>query len=168
MRCSRVRSKLVSLVDGRLTGEQEADLYQHLESCPVCDRQFRQLRKQVRLLAEPTRFSPPSDLWPRLQKGLAAEQPAAARRSSVLVYRPTVLAAAAVLLVALFAWIYWPQSSEQTPPIAATTVEGVGEAEELDQLFRAHKSLEWQNPLSAELGIVALVTESNSNGTPSY
>ena len=168
MRCSRVRRKLILLVDGRLTGKQEAALYQHLEACPDCGRQFRELQKQVRLLGEPTRFSPPAELWPRLQNSLVAQEPAVERRSRILVYRPAVLAAAALVLVALFAWNYWPRPVGRGPELARPPVAPVGEVEELDLFLRRHKSLELENPLTGEVGIVALVTEGNNNGTAIY
>lgn len=168
MRCRQVRSKLTLLVDGRLSSRQEDVLYRHLQSCPDCGRQLRQLEKQVRLLGEPARFSPPADLWPRLATGLAGEQSPVARRPRILTCRPAALAAAAVVLVALFAWLYWPHSSVQVPQFDGRRVVASAEVEELDLFLSAHKSLELENPLSAELGIIALVTDNNNGGMGIY
>ena len=78
MKCEDAVMTLMAASDGDAAGdssEEQAAL--HLETCGSCRSEIEQTKRLTALLAAHTRRDQPADLWPAIEKRLAAEPEAA-------------------------------------------------------------------------------------------
>jgi hypothetical protein len=79
MKCTDAQPLFSSYLDGAVTGAQMHALGQHIESCEICQREYRLLTESQRLLASVGRAKAPSDLALKLRVAISQEA-ARARR----------------------------------------------------------------------------------------
>jgi hypothetical protein len=128
MTCAEARDRLDDYVDGALAGAELHEMELHLAACAGCAAEERRLSALVAgAAALPREIGPPRDLWPGIAERIAAARPRplapAVRR--VWSWSPSVLAAAAAVLVALGATLVrvWP-------PATGAPQTGTGVAQE--------------------------------------
>jgi anti-sigma factor RsiW len=114
MTCQEMEARLDAWVDGTLTETERRDAEAHLAGCARCRDEERQLRTLLaHAAALPRSVSPPRDLWPGIAGRIEG------RRVSWLRFDvwPAALAAAAAVVIALGAVLFWP-----APPAPVHTV----------------------------------------------
>ncbi|HEU5218847.1 MAG TPA: zf-HC2 domain-containing protein [Gemmatimonadales bacterium] len=98
MTCGELRDRFDAYVDGRLSDSEAAALEAHLQGCTACHDALTHLDGAIGAAgALPRSVTPPSDLWPGIERRLESRRPFR-RRVAVPGWQ---LAAAAVLLVAV-------------------------------------------------------------------
>jgi hypothetical protein len=114
--CATARQHLSAYHDGELSPDLRAAMAQHLESCRECTRTLAEFRELSRMAAEMPTPAVPADIWPQLEKKLAAEVPRQRTLVSHLIRRRRTwigLATAAVVVVAAStAAIVWLDPAE--------------------------------------------------------
>ncbi|PYQ53310.1 MAG: hypothetical protein DMF78_09255 [Acidobacteria bacterium] len=118
MTCEQVRDALDDYVDGLLTEADFQEVELHLATCAECRREERLQRALLAQAAALPREVPPGrDLWPELAARLrGAEGARGVVRPSVARWvRPAALAAAAAVVVALFAGL-WKRGPSPVAP----------------------------------------------------
>jgi hypothetical protein len=80
MKCAEVKRLLSPYLDGAVTGTEMRAVYEHLEYCPACTSECRQLRRTQQLVMSVGRVKEPADLGLRLRLAISREA-ADARRS---------------------------------------------------------------------------------------
>ncbi len=162
MHCAKARKNFVLLLDSRLKAREEGFVNDHLAGCPRCRAELARLRKQAELLQRAPQFCPPAELWQRIETRLNYPEPAHPFIVWQFPYRKEALALAAGLLIALSAWVFWPGRDSEQEPVPPSARE----TEELDILLTAHKTLEFENPLSGGVSMVSMLAyEDNGNGS---
>ncbi len=73
MKCADAKPLFSSYLDGAVTGTQMHALGQHIESCPICHRDYALLSESQRLLTSVGRAKAPSDLALRLRVSISQE-----------------------------------------------------------------------------------------------
>lgn len=138
--CRAWRHRLLDALDAETRGDREsADsaLAEHLMRCPGCASELAALRRTLARLAEQPAAEPPAEYWSTLRarvlRGLVEELPATTQRAPWL---PRLawggLAAAAILLAALF---WWNQQAPELPGAPrAPIAEGQGPLPGLESL----------------------------------
>ena len=105
MRCDEVRNRLDGYLDGLLAATERAAVAGHLEGCPACRSDERALRRVVDgARALPREVAPARDLWPAIERRIAAGTVREGRFGWWAGDAPAgrrLLAAAAVLVAAL-------------------------------------------------------------------
>jgi|SRR5215471_2480023 len=103
MSCSRMETKILAYVDGRLKDNERLDFEKHLAGCAACKLRATEFRAVSSLLDELPQIEPSEAFDLRVHALVAAEP---ARRSwwSWLAVSPRAAFAAAMLLLAM-AWI---------------------------------------------------------------
>jgi Putative zinc-finger len=114
MTCHELDERLDDFVDGRLGGQESAEVQAHLASCASCRERAQQLRRLLaHAAALPRGVAPPQDLWPGILERIERRSAWAGFWVS---WQPIALAAAAV--VAALAALLWSGSG----PTAVRTV----------------------------------------------
>ena len=109
--CCQTRPLLVEYSDGELPSEQAGAIDRHLKGCPECRAQLERLKASLTFAKE---------IWAEPVEGLLAPMPErrpSSRRGRIAL----TAAAAAALLLALFAWQHFakdhsPLAVEEPPP----------------------------------------------------
>jgi hypothetical protein len=113
MTCEIATARLGELVDGALSARERTALLSHVESCPSCGEELRQLRALLAAARElPRELELPRDLWPGIERRL--EERAAPRVG--IGARWSLLAAAAAVLLALST--FWMEGIREAVPAA--------------------------------------------------
>ena len=103
MSCSRMETKILAYVDGRLKDSERLDVEKHLASCAACKVRATEFRAVNSLLDELPQIEPSPAFDLRVHALVAAEPVKRAWWSSLML-SPRVAFAAAMLLLAT-AWI---------------------------------------------------------------
>jgi anti-sigma factor RsiW len=119
MSCSRMETRLLAYVDGRLKESERLDVEKHLASCAACKLRVTEFRAVNSLLDELPQIEP-SEAFDLRVHALVAAEPAKRSRWSLLMVSPRVTFAAAMLLLATV-WIgtRGPEAPVVTGPDAA-------------------------------------------------
>ncbi len=133
MTCEQVQDTLDDYVDGLLSEADFQEVELHLASCAQCRRQERLLRAVLaQAAALPRELSPGRDLWPDLAARLrGAEGARVVVRPAVARWmRPAALAAAAAVVIALFAslWMRGPRPVAPASPMGTLVPAAAGTA----------------------------------------
>ena len=104
------RSHIDDFIDGTLPPADARAFEAHLASCAGCTALVGDLRAIAATARVLERHAPPADLWPRIERSLAAVPPAApaARRRfpmATVGWRPLAAAAVLVVLAGGIAWL---------------------------------------------------------------
>lgn len=133
MTCQQCREQLSDYLEGDLPAELQAQVAAHLDGCAECARVFEELRTVVAAVRSLPEVEPPPGLQERLQAALRAgsAQPRARRFELRLRYLSSALAAAAVLLLMVWAGtahLQQQMTSRELPPptLRAESVGGEG------------------------------------------
>ncbi|MHC4398942.1 MAG: zf-HC2 domain-containing protein [Planctomycetota bacterium] len=112
MECQQVHKLLSAYYDDELSVEERSSVAEHVQSCPNCGAElvvFQSLSGMAKGLDDP---EPPTRIWAGIEAGLDADRegapivrPAAERERSPKKWRPSLLATAAVVLIA--AGVVW-------------------------------------------------------------
>lgn len=122
MSCSRMETKILAYVDGRLKESERLDVEKHLAGCAACKLRVTEFRAVSSLLDELPQIEP-SEAFDLRVHALVAAEPVKRSWWSSLVVSPRVAFAAAMLLLATV-WI--GTRSDQQPaisPVDAPVVE---------------------------------------------
>jgi hypothetical protein len=113
-------------VDGTLGRDERADVARHLETCGACRQLVEELREIARAAAALDPLTPPARVWTRIERELRTNPRGANRATASLhpspstgSYRWTWLAAAAVLLLAVFIGVQFRPTSSTVPDSVA-------------------------------------------------
>ena len=82
MTCGEYKKMFSLYLDGQISGAEMYSLSRHMESCPDCTQEYKELRRTQQLLAQlaKAKAKPPADLALRLRVAISRES-AQARRS---------------------------------------------------------------------------------------
>src|SRR5688572_13003567 len=114
-------------VDQTLGRDERAEVMHHLDTCSACRQLVEELREIARGAAALGPVTPPAQIWTRIEKELrtgarGAEPGEAGSRAGSLTW--TWLAAAAVLLLAVFVGVrFGPSASLPAPDTTAEAIE---------------------------------------------
>ncbi len=125
MSCSRMETKILAYVDGRLKESERLDVEKHLASCASCKLRVTEFRAVNSLLDELPQIEP-SEAFDLRVHALVAAEPAKRSWWSALLVSPRVAVAAAMLLLAIV-WI--GSRSDQNPVIDAKDIPVVENAD---------------------------------------
>src|SRR5215472_10070604 len=103
MSCSRMETKILAYVDGRLKDSERLDVEKHLASCAACKLRVTEFRAVSSLLDELPQIEP-SEAFDLRVHALVAAEPTKRSWWSALMVSPRVAFAAAMLLLATV-WI---------------------------------------------------------------
>ncbi len=123
-----------------LEPDERAEFERHLAGCSVCQAEVASLREATALLAVDAETDPPAALRDRVLAGISTVRPlppaapVRARRLGRARRLPTLLAAAAVLVVAGLGTTIWLQntSNDSTRPTAAELILGASDAKRVE------------------------------------
>lgn len=103
MTCADVLDRLDDYEDGALTEAELHAIEMHLAGCDGCRAEAARSRDLLRKAASASReMDPPRDLWPGIASRIATQgEPLAGRRARWFLSRPSGLAAAAAVVIAL-------------------------------------------------------------------
>jgi anti-sigma factor RsiW len=127
---------LSEYVDRTLGRDEHAQVARHLETCETCRQLVDDFREITRAAAALDPAIPAARVWTRIEKEIRSEggRPAAARRGSTRAVAPwTWLAAAAVLVLAVFIGIRFAPSTSLDPAAAADAAAAEAIEAELQQ-----------------------------------
>jgi anti-sigma factor RsiW len=99
MSCSRMETRLLGYIDGRLKENEQREMEKHLASCPACTVRVNEFRSVSSLLDELPQIEPSAAFDVRVRARIAAE-PVKQPWWSWLGAAPRVLVAASMLLLA--------------------------------------------------------------------
>src|ERR1700719_2664045 len=99
MSCSRMESRLLEYIDGRLKEKEQREMEKHLVACPACTVRVNEFRSVSSLLDELPQIEPSTAFDVRVRARIAAE-PIKQDWWSWLGAAPRVLVAASMLLLA--------------------------------------------------------------------
>ncbi len=134
MNHDRAAQLLIDYCLGRLKGRTKQAIEQHINQCPICERELQRLQQAEQLLraAGLLRPSNPNRLLDRVR--FSVRQPVAVAPSRHSWRWATALAAGiAAVLIVVMAWVWWRPVERQNPSVSY---------EEL------HALLSWDNPIS--------------------
>lgn len=114
MNCNVAKAKLSALVDGELDGNGMIAVRRHLDSCPSCQREYRELRMVKTLMGELPLVEPPFGLENRLIAAL--DRPKTRTFPLLRLWVPATAAVAAAVLT--FAWL---ANVQEQPTVAEAT-----------------------------------------------
>lgn len=135
MNCRACEAQLSALVDGELTGTQTRHVREHLDHCPACTSQHRELIAVKSLLGGLPTPTLPSDFEEQLVARVMGSTPASARterRSATSLFLGTVAVAAGLS----WAWLQWTPASPRVGQDQAGPTQ-VDYTVERDQAFLA-------------------------------
>lgn len=110
MSCELTDERIHDYVDGELSVDERREMDRHVRECPRCAREAERVRELKARVAElPSEIRPARDLWPGIERRIrgegapveAGDDPAAERLEGAFWARPSLLAAAALVLVVL-------------------------------------------------------------------
>ena len=123
MGCAEIRENLGAFAVGGLEPDELAGVLRHLERCPACREELRELQEVAEALAVlPTSPEPPAHLKAQVLSGMREES--APHRS--LRRRAALPAALAALLLAVFAW-FALVPREPAAPVAVVRLKPAAE-----------------------------------------
>jgi anti-sigma factor RsiW len=99
MSCSRMETRLLEYINGRLKEKEQREMEKHLAACPACTVRVNEFRSVSSLLDELPQIEPSAAFDVRVRARIAAE-PVKQDWWSWLVAAPRVLVAASMLLLA--------------------------------------------------------------------
>jgi len=99
MSCTRMESRLLGYIDGRLKEKEQREMEKHLAACPACTVRVNEFRSVSSLLDELPQIEPSAAFDVRVRARIAAE-PVKQEWWSWLGAAPRVLVAASMLLLA--------------------------------------------------------------------
>ena len=99
MSCTRMESRLLGYIDGRLKEKEQREMEKHLAACPACTVRVNEFRSVSSLLDELPQIEPSAAFDVRVRARIAAE-PVKQNWWSWLGAAPRVLVAASMLLLA--------------------------------------------------------------------
>jgi anti-sigma-K factor RskA len=146
MICEAIRERLDEYVDGLLERPAQEEVRRHLEECPACageERELRRLMASARAL--PHELAPSHDLWPAIGRRLGTKRARGGWARGAGWWGGLAAAAALALVVALLPLrprrpIALPASDSQSGDAARAAYEGVTPALE-DEFARAEMAL---------------------------
>ena len=117
MDCRNIEPDLSALIDGELPGERQAEVIEHVDSCPACARRVAELQRLAAGIGALPRLAPP----PQFLAGVRRKLRPVPRWETAL-FRPVWLKVPleALAAVAIVFWLIRPRPSE--PVLAATAV----------------------------------------------
>ena len=129
---------------GELPADDEAELKDHLGSCPECGAASSTERRLDDYFGRAVReVSVPDNLRERLLGRLKEERSAALRRK--LAWTARGVAVAATLLIGVFAWWYWigskPPHLDYASMVEADAIKYGREADGVQEWFRDHRQV---------------------------
>src|ERR1700686_305098 len=99
MSCTRMESRLLGYIDGRLKEKEQREMEKHLAGCPACTVRVNEFRSVSSLLDELPQIEPSAAFDVRVRARIAAE-PVKQDWWSWLGAAPRILVAASMLLLA--------------------------------------------------------------------
>ncbi|HXM90386.1 MAG TPA: zf-HC2 domain-containing protein [Candidatus Dormibacteraeota bacterium] len=99
MSCSRMETRLLEYIDGRLKEKEQREMEKHLAGCPACTVRVNEFRSVSSLLDELPQIEPSAAFDVRVRARIAAE-PVKQDWWSWLGAAPRILVAASMLLLA--------------------------------------------------------------------
>jgi anti-sigma factor RsiW len=99
MSCTRMETRLLGYIDGRLKEKEQREMEKHLAACPACTVRVNEFRSVSSLLDELPQIEPSAAFDIRVRARIAAE-PVKQDWWSWLGAAPRVLVAASILLLA--------------------------------------------------------------------
>jgi anti-sigma factor RsiW len=99
MSCTRMETRLLGYIDGRLKESEQREMEKHLAACPACTVRVNEFRSVSSLLDELPQIEPSAAFDVRVRARIAAE-PAKQDWWSWLGAAPRVLVAASMLMLA--------------------------------------------------------------------
>ena len=99
MSCTRMETRLLGYIDGRLKEKEQREMEKHLAACPACTVRVNEFRSVSSLLDELPQIEPSAAFDVRVRARIAAE-PVKQQWWSWLGAAPRVLVAASMLLLA--------------------------------------------------------------------
>ena len=99
MSCSRMESRLLEYIDGRLKEKEQREMEKHLVACPACTVRVNEFRSVSSLLDELPQIEPSAAFDVRVRARIAAE-PVQQDWWAWLGAAPRILVAASMLLLA--------------------------------------------------------------------
>lgn len=143
---------LSEYVDRTLGRDQHAQVARHLETCEACRRLVDDLREITRAAAALDPAIPPARLWTRIEREIRSEgaPPAERRRgkAQVLAASWTWLAAAAVLVLAVFIGVRFRPSTSPDPGAAVDAAAADAAAAEAVEAELKLAETHYQNAIS--------------------
>ena len=115
MNCAELRARFDAYAEGELSDAESAALESHLDGCVACHEALANRHRALgHTDALPRSIDPPTDLWPGIEKRLAAKRYGRGR----IAVPGWLLAAAAVLLIAISsgATVLYLRKSPIAPP----------------------------------------------------
>jgi anti-sigma factor RsiW len=113
MSCTRMETRLLGYIDGRLKENEQREMEKHLAACPACTVRVNEFRSVGSLLDELPQIEPSAAFDIRVRARIAAE-PVKQNWWSWLGAAPRVLVAASMLLLATV-WVgHRPADSTST------------------------------------------------------
>lgn len=158
--CAEIRDSIGAWLDGELPGASTDAVRSHVEICPTCAEEQRQLVKldsAMRALLESSALGA-RPLWPELRQRLAAERPWYARfgeRAGAPSFAWAVPAVILLLIGALYFDLFTQSWSIGSPRNNFATVESIDAYGRNVALLREHESKTtviwlYQNPESED------------------
>lgn len=120
MDCKRFLDLCVQMADGAWDQGIAKAVEVHAAACPVCARRLAEAREVRRAIQALPRIGAPAELWSGIARRIEAEavrRRVAAARQRQLVGALAPLAAAAVVLLAVFLVVPAPQTDSPTLPV---------------------------------------------------
>src|SRR5262249_31365377 len=127
MSCSRMETKILAYVDGRLKDSERLDFEKHLAGCAACKLRVTEFRAVNSLLDELPQIEP-SEAFDLRVHALVAAEPAKRSWWSSLMVSPRVAFAAATLLLATV----WIGTRMPEPPVIPAADAAVVESADYD------------------------------------
>jgi anti-sigma factor RsiW len=128
MSCPEIAARLSELLDGDLPRDERAAVEAHLEGCADCRELLAGLRRVREAARALPKLTAPESLWQRVRADFAAET-GRAPEAKVLAFpwrrfgSVRALAAAAAIVLAASAGVYWATHRVAAPVPAAVTAE---------------------------------------------
>jgi len=122
MSCSRMESKILGFVDGRLKEGERLEMEKHLSACAACQLRVNQFRAVNSLLDELPMIEPSLAFDVRVQARVAAE-PVKQSWWAWFTPSPRVALAASMLLLATV----WLGSRPPDSPLSADDIENINQ-----------------------------------------
>ena len=172
MRCKKSRSHFSAYLDQELPDEKAQNLEQHLNECPKCEEEFKNLRNYLRIAQSLDRVKAPEILSERIQASLSSPMPIKSRlQRNPIIYMP-VAVVAALLLISLFIWPpgFFQADNAEIPYVFEIKKRGKGPVsrEKKGDSPSENKVKTISEIVKANDGLVKIVDQDQYSGEPNF
>ena len=122
MNCRQTAENLDLFRENALDGTSEEAMMDHMGSCPACRALLAQADALDRDLKSALQEQPASPAFTTAVVSRLDDQPETSRTITHIAWLRPVLVAAACLMLALCAWIYYPKFKDNAPTSVAATI----------------------------------------------